>query len=231
MDNKKIGNFIAERRKELGYSQKDLAEKLNITDKAVSKWETGRSAPDVAILIPLANLLGVSVTELLNGEEISREEISAAADELIVKSLENTPPKSLYIVLIGWYIFSCVYYLFGRFLTICSIYKYHIEIPENPFTEFVGFVYYKEANGIGFILALIALGIMSIGIITVYGRHISKPTLALASTMIVPPLIYAALVQMFSHLEWAIITSFVLCIIHFAVTSIFLIKDAEELDD
>ena len=71
MDNNKTGRFIAERRKELGYSQKDLAEKLNITDKAVSKWETGRSSPDVSMLIPLAEELEVTVTEILNGEKIS----------------------------------------------------------------------------------------------------------------------------------------------------------------
>jgi transcriptional regulator with XRE-family HTH domain len=73
MDNNKIGKFIAERRKELGYNQKDLAEKLNVTDKAVSKWETGRSSPDVSLLIPLAKILGVSVTEILNGEKISED--------------------------------------------------------------------------------------------------------------------------------------------------------------
>ena len=80
MDNKKTGIFIAERRKELGYSQKDLAEKLNITDKAVSKWETGRSSPDVSMLIPLAEELEVSVTEILNGEKISEDKMPAMSN-------------------------------------------------------------------------------------------------------------------------------------------------------
>lgn len=231
MDNKKTGNFIAEKRKQLGYSQKELSEKLNVTDKAVSKWETGRSMPDVSLLIPIANLFGVSVTELLNGEEISQENMNAATDELLVKSLEYTPLRDPYLFLIGWYVFSCVYYLFGRFLTICGMYKYNISFPENSFVEFLEIVYYPEANGIGFILAMIALGIMTIITIAFYGKYIAKPTLVFASTMLMPPLIYASLIQMFDHFEWVILTSYAICILHFVLTTIFLIKDIEKFDD
>lgn len=65
IDKKEFGAFVAARRKEKGYTQKELAEKLYVSDKAVSKWETGTSIPDTALLIPLAELLGVTVTELL----------------------------------------------------------------------------------------------------------------------------------------------------------------------
>lgn len=65
IDKTKFGSFISEHRKEKGYTQKQLAEHLFISDKAVSKWETGISIPDAALWIPLANLLGVTVTELL----------------------------------------------------------------------------------------------------------------------------------------------------------------------
>lgn len=68
MDNIKIGAFIAECRKSKGYTQASLAEQLHITNKAVSKWECGRSLPDAAIMIDLCKLLGISVTELLKGE-------------------------------------------------------------------------------------------------------------------------------------------------------------------
>lgn len=61
MDNEKIGAFIKELRKEQGLTQKELAEALSITDRAVSKWERGLNAPDIALLEPLAKLLGVSV--------------------------------------------------------------------------------------------------------------------------------------------------------------------------
>ena len=68
MDIIKIGKFIAERRKALGMTQMQLAEKLYISDRAVSKWETGKSMPDVSIMIELSKILGISVQELLMGE-------------------------------------------------------------------------------------------------------------------------------------------------------------------
>ena len=65
IDKKEFGSFLAELRKEKGMTQKELAEKLFVSDKAVSKWETGGSIPDVALLMPLSKLLGVTVPELL----------------------------------------------------------------------------------------------------------------------------------------------------------------------
>ena len=73
IDKKKFGAFISELRKEKGYTQKELAEKLFISDKAISKWETGVSIPDTALLIPLAELLDVTVTELLLSERVGKE--------------------------------------------------------------------------------------------------------------------------------------------------------------
>ena len=67
MDAKKTGNFIAERRKAINMTQKELADKLHITDKAVSKWERGLSFPDISILIPLSEVLNVSLYDLLTG--------------------------------------------------------------------------------------------------------------------------------------------------------------------
>ena len=82
----KFGAFISEKRKALGLTQKELAEKLFLSDKAVSKWERGLSLPDVSVLMPLAQALGVTVTELLEGEEIKKEEtISAERTEQVVQ--------------------------------------------------------------------------------------------------------------------------------------------------
>ena len=67
MDTKKTGNFIVKRRKAINMTQKELAEKLHITDKAVSKWERGLSFPDISILIPLSEVLNVSLYDLLTG--------------------------------------------------------------------------------------------------------------------------------------------------------------------
>ena len=69
----KIGKFIAERRKLKGLTQSQLAEKLNITDRAVSKWETGKSMPDSSVMLDLCNELEISVNDLLSGEKINME--------------------------------------------------------------------------------------------------------------------------------------------------------------
>ena len=67
MDARKTGSFIAEKRRERNLSQRELAEFLHITDKAVSKWERGLSFPDITVLIPLSQVLDVSIYDLLTG--------------------------------------------------------------------------------------------------------------------------------------------------------------------
>ena len=74
MDNKKTGVLIAARRQELGLTQKQLAERLNVSDRAVSKWERGAGFPDVSLLEPLADALDLSVLELIHGKRMAPEE-------------------------------------------------------------------------------------------------------------------------------------------------------------
>lgn len=71
MNQAKIGSFIAQCRKEKGLTQAQLAEKLNITDRAVSKWETGRAMPDSSIMLELCEILGITVNDLLSGEVVT----------------------------------------------------------------------------------------------------------------------------------------------------------------
>ena len=71
MDQLKIGKFIAERRKMNGLTQIQLAEKLKITDRAISKWENGRSLPDSSIMLELCEVLGITVNDLLSGEVVT----------------------------------------------------------------------------------------------------------------------------------------------------------------
>ncbi|WP_283683439.1 helix-turn-helix domain-containing protein [Parablautia sp. Marseille-Q6255] len=67
MDAKKTGRYISDNRKKHGLSQKELADKLNITDKAISKWERGLSFPDISLLIPLSEILEITLYDLLTG--------------------------------------------------------------------------------------------------------------------------------------------------------------------
>lgn len=83
MDNQKFGRFIASLRHEKGWTQKDLAEKLNVTDKAVSKWERGQSFPDISLLEPLAETFDVSVIEIMQGEHIEENVAADHANESI----------------------------------------------------------------------------------------------------------------------------------------------------
>ena len=86
LDKRKFGAFVAQLRKEKGWTQKELAERLLISDKAISKWETATTIPDTGLLIPLADILGVTVTELLTGERIDKEPMMPEKVEDIVKT-------------------------------------------------------------------------------------------------------------------------------------------------
>ncbi len=85
MDQVKIGRFIAECRKNKKMTQADLAEKLNITDRAVSKWENGRAMPDSSLMLDLCGELGISVNELLSGEMIEMKDYDKKAEELLLE--------------------------------------------------------------------------------------------------------------------------------------------------
>ena len=89
MDTKATGGLIARRRKEKNWSQGDLAAQLHVTDKAVSKWETGRGSPSVELLEPLAEALDLTVSELLSGRELTPEELPRAAEKQVMESMER----------------------------------------------------------------------------------------------------------------------------------------------
>lgn len=118
MNTQKVGKFIHEERKKMNLTQKQLADMLNITDKAVSRWETGKGYPDIEMLVKLSDTFNVSVNELLNGERIAQKNISKIADEQIVtayKKEKNTKKKSKIIIsiilvlsIIFCYIFSTI---------------------------------------------------------------------------------------------------------------------------
>ena len=89
MTSKECGNFISELRKEKELTQKELAEKINVSDKAISRWETGKGYPDVTSLVSLSEYFDVSVNELLAGKRLTAEDIKETADENLISVFEQ----------------------------------------------------------------------------------------------------------------------------------------------
>ncbi|MBO4494452.1 MAG: helix-turn-helix transcriptional regulator [Clostridiales bacterium] len=109
MDKEKTGQLITELRKEKGLTQKQLADALNVTDKAVSKWERGLSFPDISMLEPISELLGISIMEILAGERqsgdgtLTREEaqdLIHASVELSDEEIRHKKERSRLIIII-----------------------------------------------------------------------------------------------------------------------------------
>jgi len=123
MNTKKIGEFIKQKRKEIGLTQEQLAEKIFVTEKAISRWETGRGTPDISLLIPLSKELNISTSELLNGEENTKDDTIDNIIEYVEVSKKrkfNLPFK----VSILCYILSILLFL----LYLKLYYNYNINI-------------------------------------------------------------------------------------------------------
>ena len=104
MNQEKIGKFIAKCRKEKSFTQSELADKLNISNKAISKWETGRGIPDASIMLELCTYLGITVNELLSGEKLEEGEYKEKANENIIniakESEKNKKVKNKIIIVL-----------------------------------------------------------------------------------------------------------------------------------
>ncbi len=102
MDQIKIGKFIAEMRKEQSLTQRQLADRIGISDKTVSKWETGKGLPEVSLMMPLCDTLHINVNELLSGERLTDSEYQRKAEENImdlVKEREESKKKIILSVI------------------------------------------------------------------------------------------------------------------------------------
>ncbi len=102
MDQIKIGKFIAQCRKKKNLTQMQLAEKLNITDRAVSKWENGRAMPDSSVMLELCGILGISVNELLSGEEMDMENNNQKNEQLLLDMAKELERKNKTIWTAMW---------------------------------------------------------------------------------------------------------------------------------
>ena len=89
MDQVKIGKFIAECRRKTNLTQMQLAEKLNITNRAISKWETGKSLPDSSIMLELCDVLGISVNDLLCGEVVTMDKYNKELENNLLEMIKQ----------------------------------------------------------------------------------------------------------------------------------------------
>lgn len=140
MNQEAIGKFIAACRKEKNLTQMQLAEQLYITNRAVSKWETGKSCPDVSIMLELCGILGITVNELLSGERIAMENYQEKAEENLMElqSKKEKAQKS-----------------FKRIETIWLA----IALLLSP-VHFAINYYFPENNGTGIGLAVLFIGLV-----------------------------------------------------------------------
>jgi transcriptional regulator with XRE-family HTH domain len=99
MDQIKIGRFIAEKRKENKLTQSQLAKKLNITDRAVSKWETGKGMPDSSIMLQLCEVLGITVNDLLNGEVVNMNDYNKKTEEMLIELVKEKEERDKMLLL------------------------------------------------------------------------------------------------------------------------------------
>ena len=115
MDQVKIGKFIAECRKKNSLTQMQLAEMLNITDRAVSKWECGKALPDSSIMLELCEILKISVTDLLSGEVVSMDNYNEKAEQKLIEMVKQKEEadKNLLLmeVILGVLLFSVFFAL------------------------------------------------------------------------------------------------------------------------
>ena len=127
MNQVKIGKFISECRKNKKMTQAELAEKLNITDRAISKWETGKGMPDTSIMLDLCKELGITVNELLSGEMIEMNNYDKKAEELLLQMAKKEEEQnrkllvSMYVIL-----FTCMAFFLITVLIAVNF------IPDEP---------------------------------------------------------------------------------------------------
>lgn len=122
MNLKKVGIFIAECRKSKKLTQEQLAEKLCITDRAVSKWERGLSLPDASVMLDLCNILDISVNELLCGENIDMKDYKEKNEELLLELAKQDEAKNKKLMMSMWTILATdVIFYFGILFLVVNL--------------------------------------------------------------------------------------------------------------
>ncbi len=132
MDQIKAGRFIAECRKKKNLTQAQLAEKLHITDRAISKWETGKAMPDSDIMLDLCTILGIDVNELLCGERIAKEQKDEQLNELIFQMAKNEERYHKRLLYSAYVIIAI-----SLAALVCLVSLISLLIPECGFQDFL----------------------------------------------------------------------------------------------
>ncbi len=190
MDIEKISNLIKTRRKEKGLTQEELAQKINVTEKAISRWETGRGTPDISLLVPLAEELDISVSELLKGKEDKKEDKNIK--EIVDYIDASKTKKNKLIIPIATILYTIIlilylWYLKVEYNTGGTIHHTYLgELVYNFFfitsifftNRLIANHYYdtiedrKRMNKISYIIALVIYIIMFFNL-TIFGRIIN----------------------------------------------------------
>lgn len=121
MDSKKIGEFIAQQRKEKHLTQKQLGDVLGISDKTVSKWECGNGLPDISIIMPLCELLDTNVNELLSGERLTQDTYPGKAEENMIHLIQTQDNKNRKRDMIKRILSSIIWILMAATLLVCLL--------------------------------------------------------------------------------------------------------------
>ncbi|MBR5872497.1 MAG: helix-turn-helix transcriptional regulator [Oscillospiraceae bacterium] len=160
MDNLKTGELIKKLRTEKGLTQKDLSEKLNVSTAAVSKWENGKGFPDISILEPLSEELGISITELIKGEVTAKnEELDFVAKDIIdISKKEMKYERKRQIFIISAFLLSIIAVNAFVIFDMISGFKFNIEYS-FPTPSIIGlFMFLFGANAIVFALFNLIFG-------------------------------------------------------------------------
>ena len=131
MDLVKIGKYIAGKRKALGMTQKQLAEKLNMSDKSVSKWERGICLPDVSVYMELCEILGISINEFLAGEDIDAENVEKKSEDNIIQVAKDSKKKQKNLKSILAVVTTCAVIMV---LVLGAVFVHKVMEPKNYIT-------------------------------------------------------------------------------------------------
>ena len=201
MDKNTTGRFIAELRKQKGFTQNELAEKLMVTDKAISRWETGKGLPDTSLLKPLGDVLGVSVTELLSGKEIEEVDMKERADNIILEALNYSKRMLASVISVTIFIIGIAFiisplflasksYIWTLGLIIVAIAILYIYTRKRGYSmKATDRVYYLAALALQGIA--LVLEVLPIGVVMVFATSPTKQTIEVYSYFSLLPVGYA----------------------------------------